>query len=198
MSDRYQEIRGILEDLVNTWPGDNSVALIRARDHLQTHCELCGRALVGQARSSGSRHCDLCDAQREASKQYAAYQAPEQLHGEVPDAFHRWPATIHTTLLKYWYRPRVQHLVVELETMGISLPVIKWPHCRTIKETRVEFLSRPDVLAVLNRASNEGVSVRAMVALLFASPPGQASDLISNTIKPGGFYPSVKKQKRAP
>jgi hypothetical protein len=55
MSDRYHAIRSICEDLVRVGPGDDNAALGRARDHLQTHCELCGRALAGKAGTAGAR-----------------------------------------------------------------------------------------------------------------------------------------------
>jgi hypothetical protein len=46
--------------MVGAWPGDEHPALVRARDHLQTHCELCGRALAGKAGTAGARRCALC------------------------------------------------------------------------------------------------------------------------------------------
>ena len=211
MSDRYQEIRGILEDLVHTWPGDGHAALRRAQDHLQTHCELCGRALVGAGRADqGASCCDVCSARRQAELEAAvaagraaagkrrvskpaSKPAPTPIMlppGELlPPALQRWPEAYQGAVFKHWHEFRVQRLVAELESLGVVLPVIRWPHQPSIRATRAEFLSRPEVREALRQANAAGVSVRFMAALLFASQPGAASDAISKAMRPDGFFP---------
>ncbi|MEI7770919.1 MAG: hypothetical protein WCI67_13055, partial [Chloroflexales bacterium] len=170
MSDRYQEIRGILEDLVGAWPGDERPALVRARDHLQTHCERCGSALVGRARTACARRCELCAAppkaaapasapkRREASTATSpapAWATPSP-NDAAPEALQRWPEPLHARLLRFWHRPNVQQLVADLEALDVALPVRRWPHHPTITATRAALLARPDVLAALRRASTSG------------------------------------------
>jgi hypothetical protein len=205
MSDRYQEIRGILEDLVGAWSGDESPALIRARDHLQTHRERCGCALVGKARTAGTRRCELCAVppktmavapasvlkRREASTATSpapawAAQPPKEA---PPEALQRWPPELHTRMLRFWHQPNVQQLVADLETLDVVLPVLRWPHHPTITATRAALLARPDVMTALRRASDAGVSVRFLATLLFASPPGAVSDMIAKAIRAGGELP---------
>ena len=68
--DRYREARGLIEDLTATWPDDpTNEFLIAAQQYLRTHCQHCGRALVGQARAQGDIICRTCQpAQRESAE----------------------------------------------------------------------------------------------------------------------------------
>jgi hypothetical protein len=213
MSDRYQEIRGILEDLVNAWPSDDHAALTRARDHLQTHCERCGCALVGKARTAGTRRCELCAAppktvtvapasvpkRREANTTTspAPAWAAQPPKAAPPEALQRWPPALHVRLLRFWHQPNVQQLIADMEALGVEIPVLRWPHHATIKATRDALLARPDVLAAVIRASDAGVSVRFLATLLFASPPGATSDIISKAVRPGGVPPPATQPEDA-
>lgn len=78
--DRYREARGLIEDFIAAWPGDpTSELLIAAQRYVQTHCQHCGRALVGQARAQGDVICRTCQPRAQQARPLAS-RPPLPLH----------------------------------------------------------------------------------------------------------------------
>ncbi len=196
MNDRYQELRGILEDLLNNLPESfEHSSVVVANNYIATHCESCGRVLLGEVRNTKSRLCVSCvppvsikppfsKVVRDQKK--AMRRARERRNEDAvtvgagyPAAFSRWPTDMHDELLRGWPDPAVQQLIADMAELKITLPV---GYNAGSSETRDQFLARPGVAKALADAVDEGVPVRYLAYLVFASVPGQASDKISRAV----------------
>jgi hypothetical protein len=122
--DRYPEARGFIEDLTAAWPGDPASELLAAAQrYLQTHCQQCGRALVGAARA-GRR--DLPDSQPDAlatrrpapamlqPPSTPPHPTPTTASAAAPESFdavrHRWPERSQPSAQACWDAPTIQAL----------------------------------------------------------------------------------------
>lgn len=196
MNDRYQELRGILEDLLNNLPERfEHPAVVIANNYIATHCESCGRVLLGEVRNTKSKLCVSCTPPISIKPPFSKLGRDQKkvmrkvrerrTEGVVtpgagyPAAFSRWPTDMHDDLLRGWPDPAVQQLIADMAELKITLPV---GYNAGSSETRDQFLARPGVVKALADAVYEGVPVRYLAYLIFASVPGQASDKISRAV----------------
>ena len=202
--DRYREARGLIEDLTATWPDDpTNEFLIAAQQYLRTHCQQCGRALVGQARAQGDIICRTCQpAQRESAELTseelsAVATAPPLLPGTLEPfdaARDRWPDRIRPTVQAWWDNPAIQALRHWATDSGLTLPLRGDNGQHGMRNDRLRALADPSFQQLLVNAARSGIGVRTLAAVLFGTTPGKASDDISRTID--ACDPTARKNRR--
>jgi hypothetical protein len=202
--DRYREARGLIEDLIAAWPGDPaSELLIIAQRYIQTHCQQCGRALVGQARAQEDVICRTCQPTQRESAQPTSEEPSAVAIGPPPPpgtletfdaACDRWPERIRPTVQTWWDNPAIQALRHWATESGLTLPLRGDNGQHGIRNDRLRALADPSFQQLLVNAARSGIDVRTLAAVLFGTTPGKASDDIARAID--ACDPTARKNRR--
>ncbi len=190
--DRYREARGLIEDFIAAWPGDpTSELLIAAQRYVQTHCQHCGRALVGQARAQGDVICRTCQPRAQQARPLAS-RPPLPLHSPTTPApgpeetfevaRNRWPEHVQPAVQACWDKPAIQALRASAAARNLTLPLRGGGGKRGAIGERQLALADPQFQQLLVDAARADISVRTLAAVLFGTTPGKASDDIARAI----------------
>lgn len=200
--DRYREARGLIEDLIAAWPGEPTSELLAvARRYLQTHCQQCGRALVGTARAQGDVICRTCQPGAPQERPHApappraapitAAPGPHEPFDAVRDS---WPEQLQPVVQASWDRPEIQALRQYIASAHLPFPLRGGGGKPGEAGHRQRALTDPQFQQLLVDAARAGISVRSLAAVLFGAMPGKASDDIARAID--ACDPTVRKERR--
>lgn len=200
--DRYREARGLIEDLIAAWPGDStSELLIAAQRYVQTHCQQCGRALVGQARAQGDVICRTCQPGAPQERHYAPVPPRVSVVGAAPgphepfDAVRdSWPEQLQPVVEASWDRQEIQALRQYIASARLPFPLRGGGGKPGEPGHRQHALADPQFQQLLVDAARADISVRTLAAVLFGTTPGKASDDIARAID--AYDPTARKERR--